>query len=57
MPGKSRAIIVGTIVAEIVEQQKWIELAGVAEAESTAQLHACAFQRGFGLNDSPDWSN
>ena len=38
MPRKAGAIIVGTIVAEIVEQQERIELAGVAEAEGAVQL-------------------
>src|SRR5947209_7890038 len=43
MPGKTGAIIVGTIVAEIVEQQERIELARIAKAEGAPQLHAGAF--------------
>jgi hypothetical protein len=57
MPGKSRAIVVGAVVAEVVEQQKGIELARVAEAEGAAQLHAGALDRRLGLNDSFDGSN
>src|SRR5262245_15433740 len=52
MPGKSCAIVFRTIVAEVVEQEEWIELAGIPEAEGATQLHACAFNRGFGLDDA-----
>ena len=45
VPGKSGAIIVRTIVAEIVEQQKRIELGGLAEAERAIKFHAGSFDR------------
>src|SRR5205807_5352193 len=51
MPGKSRAIVFRTIVAEVVEQEEWIELAGIPEAEGATQLHARTFDCRFGLND------
>src|SRR5258706_8783280 len=57
MPWKPRAIIIGTIVAEIVEQQERIELARIAETEGATQLHPCAFEGGFGLNDALHRSN
>ena len=47
MPGEAGAIVVGTVVAEIVEQQERIELAGVAEAEGAVQLDAGAFDGGL----------
>ena len=35
------------IVAEVVEQQKWVEIGGVPEAEGAAQMHARPFERGL----------
>src|SRR5262249_31642690 len=52
MPGKSRAIVFRTIVAEVVEQEEWIEFACIPEAEGATQLHARAFNRGLGLDDA-----
>ena len=43
MPGKSRQIIVWIVVAEIVQQQKRIEILGLAEPEGALQLYARAF--------------
>ena len=57
MPGKARQIILGNIVAEIIEQQEGIEIGGVAESESAAQMHAGAFERRLGLNESLHGSN
>jgi len=57
MPGKSCAIVFRAIVAEVVEQEEWIELARIPEAEGATQLHACTLDCGFGLNDSFDGSN
>ena len=57
MPRETGAVIVGTIVAKIVQQQERIEFAGVAETESAAQLYARAFDGGLGLNDAFDGPN
>src|SRR5215831_15451852 len=57
MPGKSRAIVFRTIVAEVVEQKEWIELARIPEAEGAPQPHARAFNGGFGLDDAPHRPN
>src|SRR5579862_6641399 len=43
MPRKAGAIVVGLVVAEVVQQQERIGLAGLAETEGTAQLDARAF--------------
>src|SRR5207248_2990291 len=43
MPGKSCCVIVRVIVAEIVQQEKWIEFLGFAEAKGALQLDASAF--------------
>ena len=55
--GKAGEVILGPVVAEIVEQQERIELAGVAEPEGAVQLHAGAFHGGRGLDDALDRSN
>ena len=57
MPGKAGAVVIGVVVAEIIEQQERVELAGRAEAEGTAQLHAGALGREGRLRDALDGSN
>ncbi len=51
MPREAGQIILGNVVAEIVEQQERIEIGGVAEAECAAQMHACAFEGRLGLDE------
>ena len=48
------AILIGLIVAEIVEQQERIKFPSVAEAEGAAQMHAGALDRGLGRDDALD---
>ncbi len=52
MPGKSGEIVLGDVIAKIVEQEERIEVVGVAEAEGAAQMHAGAFERGLGLDQA-----
>jgi hypothetical protein len=47
MPGKPRPIIVRVVVTEIVEQQEWIEILGLAETEGALQPHPGALDRRF----------
>ena len=47
MPGKSRQVVVRIVVAEIVQQQKRIEILGLAETEGALQLYARAFDGGL----------
>ena len=47
MPGKAGEIIARAVVAEIVEQQKRVELAGIAEAEGAPQFYAGALHGGL----------
>ena len=44
MPWEACEIILGNVVAKVVEQQERIEVGGVAEAERAAQVNAGAFQ-------------
>ena len=57
MPGKAGEIVLGNVVAEVVEQQEGIEVGRVAEAEGAAQMDARAFERGLGLDEAFDGSN
>src|SRR5690242_10113475 len=52
MPRKAGEIVGRTIIAEIVEQQKRIGIGRFTEAESAAQLDACAFDGWLGLHDA-----
>ena len=47
MPGEAREVVGGPIVAEIVEQQKWICLRRVAKAEGASQFDAGALNSGL----------
>jgi hypothetical protein len=51
MPGKSRNVIFRILIAEVVQQQEWIEILGFAEAEGALQLYASTLDCGFRLND------
>src|SRR5204863_460113 len=57
MPRKPGEVVVGVVVAEIVEQQKRIKVVRVTEAKSAAQLDARTFGRRSGLDNTLDWSN
>ena len=57
MPGKAGQVVLGNVVAEIVEQQKRIEVGGIAESKRAAQMHARAFERRLGFDESLDRSN
>src|SRR5258708_29950858 len=39
VPWKSGAVVLGTIVAEVVQQKERVEIAGVAEAKGTVEFH------------------
>ena len=46
------AVIVGPVVAEVVEQQERVEFAGVAEAEGAVELDARALNDGLRRDDA-----
>ena len=50
MPGEAGQIILGNVVAEVVEQQERVEIGSVAETECAAQVHARAFQGRLGFD-------
>src|ERR1700724_3212407 len=57
MPREAGAVVLGTIVAEVVEQEERIELAGVAEPEGAVELDAGAFHGRLRLHDPLDGSD
>src|SRR5205823_14314496 len=57
MPGKAREVVLWLVIAKVVEQQKGIEVGGVAEAERALQLHACPFDCRLRLNNPLDRSD
>ena len=57
MPRKPRPILVGVVVAEIVEEEKRIVVGRVAEPERTAQPDPGALESGFGLGNVLDGSD
>src|SRR6476646_12116389 len=52
VPRKSRQIVFGNVVAEVVEKEEWVEIGCVAESERTAQVHARPFQGWLGLDEA-----
>ena len=56
MPRESRQVIVGIVIAEIVQQEERIEILGLTQSKRTLQLHPGAFQRRLRLNDLFHWS-
>jgi hypothetical protein len=51
MPGKTFQVICRIIVAKVIQQQKWIKILGLAEAEGALQFDPGAFDGGLRLND------
>src|SRR5580704_15284611 len=57
MPREACEIIVRNVIAEVVQEKKWIEVGRIAKAERAPQVYASAFQRRFGFNEPFDRSN
>jgi hypothetical protein len=51
MPGEAGQIVVRIFVAEIIQQQKWIELLRFTEAEGALELYTGTLNRAFGSDD------
>jgi hypothetical protein len=56
VPGEPGQILLGDVVAEVIEEEERVELRGVPESERPAQMHSSAFECRFCLNDSLDRS-
>src|ERR1700736_76233 len=57
VPRKTRQIVLGNVIAEVVEKKKRVEVGGVAESERAAQVHTRAFECRLGLNKPLDGPN
>jgi len=57
MPRKASQIILGDIISKVIEQEKWIEILGVSEAEGAPQVHAGTFERRLRLDHTLHRSN
>jgi hypothetical protein len=57
MPGKSGAVVIGAIIAEIIEQEEWVELLRFAESKGAVKLYTRAFERRLRLHDLFNGSN
>ncbi|MEE8362351.1 MAG: hypothetical protein V3R71_09340, partial [Gemmatimonadales bacterium] len=51
------AVVVGILVAEIIEQQERVEFVGLAEAEGPVEPDAGALDGGLGGADALDWAD
>src|SRR5450755_335131 len=52
MPWKAGEIVLRNIIAEVIEEEKRIEVGGVVESKGSPQMHARAFERRFCFNES-----
>src|SRR4029077_20313787 len=57
VPRETGQIVLGDVIAEVVEKQKRVEVGCIAEAEGATQVHAGAFNRWLGFNQPLDGSN
>ena len=56
VPGETGQVVLRNVIAEVVKKEERVELAGVAETERTAQMHARAFDGWLGLDQSFHWT-
>jgi cyclase len=54
MPRESSQILLGIVVAKVIEEQKWIKLLRVSETEGALQLDTRSLERGLGTEDAFD---
>src|SRR5579862_1867825 len=57
MPREPRQVVLGDIVAEIIEQQEWIEIRCIAKSEGPPQVNAGSFPGGLGLHEPFNGTN
>jgi hypothetical protein len=57
VPWKALEIILGNVIAKVVEEKKGIEFSRVAEAEGTAKMYTGAFESRLGLDEAFNGSN
>jgi hypothetical protein len=55
MPGETFEVVLGVLVAEVIEEEEGIEVSGFAEAEGALEADACAFEGWFGRQNFSNW--
>jgi hypothetical protein len=55
VPGESFEIVLGMLVAEVVEEEEGIEVFGFAEAKGTLEADTCSFKGWFGGQNFSNW--
>jgi len=53
VPGKAVEVVLGNVIAEVVEQAEWVESV-VCRSEGAAAVHARPSKGGFGLDEPLD---
>jgi hypothetical protein len=56
VPGEAFELVLGVFVAEVIEEEKRVEVFGFAEAERALEADTCAFEGRFGRQDLSHWS-
>jgi hypothetical protein len=56
MPRKAGGIVSWIVVTEVVEEEKGVEVLGLAKAERPLELDSSAFHDCFCLDDLPNWA-
>jgi hypothetical protein len=54
VPGEAFEIVLGPVIAKIVQEEKGVELGDFAEAEDALEMHPGSFEGGFGFQDLAD---
>jgi len=57
VPGEAGQVILGNVIAEVVQEAKRIEVGRIAEAKRPPEVHARAFERRLGLDETLNRSN
>jgi hypothetical protein len=52
MPRESCQIILRDVIAKVIQEEERVKVGCVTEAEGSAQMHAGALERRFGLNEA-----
>jgi hypothetical protein len=57
VPREASKIIRWQVIAKVVQEEKWVEVGGCAEAERPTQVDACPFDCWLSLHEPLDRSN
>src|SRR5215510_12295653 len=52
VPREARQVILRNVIAEVIEEEEWVEVGRIAEPERAAQPHSRALKRRLGFTES-----